>query len=117
MFNKEVVTKFQNIQTPFYYYDLGILKKTIETLKKESDKYGFIVHYAVKANTNDKVLSTIKSYGLGADCVSGGEVKKILEIGFPVDHIVFAGVGKNDAEINLGLDKNIFCFNCCYATF
>jgi len=112
MFTKDIVKKIEFVQTPFYYYDLGLLKRTLEKLTAESKKYGFVVHYAMKANTNDRVLSTIKSFGLGADCVSGGEVKKAVEIGFAADHIVFAGVGKNDTEINLGLDNDIFCFNC-----
>jgi diaminopimelate decarboxylase len=112
MFNKEIVKKFEGKATPFYYYDLGVLKQTLVKLAAESKKYGFIVHYAMKANTNDRILSMIKNNGLGADCVSGNEVKKAIEIGFSNDHIVFAGVGKSDAEINLGLDNNIFCFNC-----
>lgn len=112
MFNKEIIKKFEGRSTPFYYYDLGVLKKTLEKLSAESKKYGFIVHYAMKANTNDKVLALIKSFGLGADCVSGNEVKKAIEIGFPNEHVVFAGVGKSDAEINYALDKDIFCFNC-----
>ena len=71
----------------------------------------FVVHYAVKANANAKVLNIIQQAGLGADCVSGGEIQRSLDCGFPADKIVYAGVGKADWEINLGLDKNIFCFN------
>ncbi len=110
MFAKETIQKFQGIQTPFYYYDLDLLRKTLDTLKKESDKYGFIVHYALKANANNEILSVIKERGLGADCVSGNEVKKAAEHKF--DHIFFAGVGKSDEEINIALDRNITCFNC-----
>ncbi|CAN5335452.1 diaminopimelate decarboxylase [soil metagenome] len=112
MFNKEIVSKLQNTQTPFYYYDIEVLKQTIDLLKKESDKYGYIVHYATKANSNNKILDIIRSYGLGADCVSGNEIKKALECKFDSKHIVFAGVGKSDAEINIALDADIFCFNC-----
>ena len=110
MFPSSLLQKFQNTPTPFYYYDLELLKKTLEELKKESDKYGFVVHYALKANANDEILRTIKSYGLGADCVSGNEVKKASEENF--DKIFFAGVGKSDEEITIALDKNITCFNC-----
>jgi diaminopimelate decarboxylase len=71
----------------------------------------FVVHYAIKANANSKVLNIICQAGLGADCVSGGEIKASLESGFPAKKIVYAGVGKSDWEINLGLEKDIFCFN------
>jgi diaminopimelate decarboxylase len=111
MFNQNILSKLKNIPTPFYYYDTAVLKKTLEQLKAESNKYGFIVHYALKANANNKVLDIIKSYGIGADCVSGNEVKKAIECGFKPEHIVFAGVGKSDTEINYALDNTIFCFN------
>jgi len=80
-------------------------------VKNEAGKYGYHAHYAVKANANPRILSIIAVNGLGADCVSGGEVKAALDAGFPADKIVFAGVGKADWEINLGLDNDIFCFN------
>ena len=110
MFSKETIQKFQSTPTPFYYYDLDLLARTIEALKKESDKYGYHVHYALKANPNDEILSAIQRSGLGADCVSGNEVKKASEHKF--DKIFFAGVGKSDEEINIALEKNITCFNC-----
>jgi len=112
MFNQETINKFRNIPTPFYYYDVEVLNQTLQNLKNESDKYGFIVHYAMKANANNKIVGLIKSFGLGADCVSGNEVKKAIECDFKPGHIVFAGVGKSDSEINYALDNNIFCFNC-----
>src|ERR1035437_3205694 len=112
MFTENIISKFKAIPTPFYYYDLEVLKQTLLNLKKESDKYGFIVHYALKANANNKILDIIKSYSIGADCVSGNEIKKAIELKFNPEHIVFAGVGKSDAEINCALENNIFCFNC-----
>jgi len=112
MFKDHTVSKFKSIPTPFYYYDTEVLKQTLTALKKESDKYDFIVHYALKANTENKILGIIRSFGIGADCVSGNEIKKALECKFESDDIVFAGVGKSDAEINFALDNNIFCFNC-----
>lgn len=69
------------------------------------------MHYAVKANANSKVLEIIARNGLGADCVSGGEIKAALKAGFPAESIVFAGVGKSDWEIRLGIEAGIFCFN------
>lgn len=105
------VEKFKALETPFYYYDTELLRNTLKAVRTESDKYGYHIHYAVKANANPRVLSIIRENGLGADCVSGGEIQAALDAGFPADKIVFAGVGKADWEINLGLDKNIFCFN------
>ena len=105
------VEKFKQLSTPFYYYDVKLLQDTLDVVKTESGKYGYHVHYAVKANANPRILSIIAANGLGADCVSGGEVQAALDAGFPADKIVFAGVGKADWEINLGLDNDIFCFN------
>lgn len=112
MFTEKVISKFKNTATPFYYYDLEVLKRTLQKVKEESSKYNFIVHYALKANANNEILDLIHSYGIGADCVSGNEVKKAVECKFPSEHIVFAGVGKNDDEINYALEQDIFCFNC-----
>lgn len=111
MFSNEQLNKFQSEETPFYYYDLSLLSATLKACTTASNKYGFHVHYALKANVDKRVLETIKSFNIGADCVSGGEVKRALEVGFNNDQIVFAGVGKSDAEINFGLDNDIFCFN------
>ena len=83
----------------------------MNTVKSEAGRYGYHVHYAVKANANPRILSVIAKNGLGADCVSGGEVSAALEAGFSADRIVFAGVGKADWEINIGLENDIFCFN------
>ena len=106
------IAKFRSIQTPFFYYDTDLLRETVTTLKVESKNYNdIIVHYAIKANANPKVLNIICQAGLGADCVSGGEILAAIAAGFPVSKIVYAGVGKSDWEINLALDKNIFCFN------
>ncbi len=110
MFSSEQIKKFQSTPTPFYYYDLDLLNRTLNALKKESEKYGYHVHYALKANANDEILFAIQKSGLGADCVSGNEVKKANEQKF--EKIFFAGVGKSDEEINVALDFNISCFNC-----
>jgi len=110
MFTKDTIQKFKATPTPFYYYDLELLKKTLAALKKESDKYNFVVHYALKANANNEVLSIIQNAGLGADCVSGNEVKKAAEFNF--HNTFFAGVGKSDEEINIALGLDITCFNC-----
>ena len=103
--------KFKNIRTPFYYYDLEVLRKTLEEINFQASPVNYTVHYAMKANVNPRVLEVIKEAGLGADCVSGGEVLAAINAGIPTSKIVFAGVGKADWEINLGLDNDIFCFN------
>lgn len=105
------IEKFKNLETPFYFYDIELLNKTLDLVKSEADKYSYEAHYAVKANANAKILQIIAKKGIGADCVSGGEVKAAIEAGFPASKIVFAGVGKTDWEINLALDNDIFCFN------
>lgn len=105
------VDKFQQWDTPFYYYDVALLKTTLDTLRREIEGQNFHIHYAVKANANPGVLRLIASYGFGADCVSGNEIKRAVECGFKPEQIAFAGVGKTDKEINLALDYDIFCFN------
>lgn len=112
MFSEREITSFNNIKTPFYYYNTERLKDVLTRVKIASEKYGFIVHYAMKANANHRILEIMKEFGFGADCVSGNEVQRALDIGFALNHIAFAGVGKSDAEINLGIDNDIFSFNC-----
>lgn len=102
----------KSTSTPIYYYDIALLRRTIESLlSAASIDHRFKVHYAVKANTRAEILAIISAAGLGADCVSGGEIKAALNAGFPADKIVFAGVGKTDKEIKLGLSHDIECFN------
>jgi diaminopimelate decarboxylase len=106
------VDKFNSVTTPFYYYDTELLRNTLSEIRRETSKYdGFCVHYAIKANANPKVLGIIRQAGLGVDCVSGWEIQTALNAGFPAKKIVYAGVGKSDWEIQLGIDKGIFCFN------
>lgn len=103
--------KFRSLQTPFYYYDMALLQDTLSVIRTEIKRYGYHQHYAIKANANPRILSLIAKNGLGADCVSGGEIRAALNAGFPPEKIVFAGVGKADREINLALDSRIACFN------
>lgn len=106
------IGQFEGIQTPFYYYDTKVLNNTLKAINAETAKHSnYHVHYAVKANANAKILNIIRQAGLGADCVSGGEMKAALDAGFKAEDIVYAGVGKSDWEINLGLDAGISCFN------
>ena len=104
--------RFAQLRTPFYYYDMELLRATLDAINAEARKHeAFVVHYAVKANANPQVLRAIRQAGLGADCVSGGEIEASVRAGFPSSKIVYAGVGKSDWEINIGLDNDIFCFN------
>jgi diaminopimelate decarboxylase len=103
---------FKDRRTPFYFYDTALLRQTIEEVKRQiADRPSWQVHYAVKANANPDILRIIADAGLGADCVSGGEVSAALAAGFRPESIVFAGVGKRDDEIQLGLDAGIGRFN------
>jgi diaminopimelate decarboxylase len=111
MFSNKDISHFANLETPFYYYDLNLLQQTLSKCADAAKVYNFHVHYAMKANFNTRVLQKIKATGFGADCVSGGEVSRAIEIGFDKKQIVFAGVGKSDKEINNALDQDIYCFN------
>jgi diaminopimelate decarboxylase len=104
--------KFRELPTPFYFYDLDVLRNTLDIIKRESEKYGIKVHYAVKANSNPHILKIISSYGYGADCVSMNEIERAISTGFRSSEIVFAGVGKTDRDIEAALAAKISCFNC-----
>lgn len=104
------IEEFKKIRTPFYYYDTDLLRQTLKDIRANTSP-DMHVHYAVKACANPKVLGIIAQEGFGADCVSGGEIQAALNAGFPAGKIVYAGVGKSDWEIELGLDVGIFAFN------
>ena len=106
------INKFADIETPFYYYDVELLKETLECARAEASKHAdYHIHYAIKANFNQRLLQIISTEGFGADCVSGGEVKAALSAGIEPEKIVFAGVGKTEKELRFALDAGIFCFN------
>lgn len=111
LFDESQVNVVKGMQTPFYFYDMELLDKTLHTVAEAAQKRKFHVHYAVKANFNNRILERIQSHGFGADCVSGNEILKSLEKGFPADQITFAGVGKSDEEIEIALEHDIFTFN------
>lgn len=109
---QQILSAVQQNTTPFYWYDMELLNSTLESAANASGKYNYNVHYALKANSNLPILQTIAAQSFGADCVSGNEIKRALEAGFSADNIAFAGVGKTDEEINIGLEHGIFTFNC-----
>lgn len=101
----------ENTPTPFYYYDLPLLRRTLGALSTLTEGTPLRVHYAIKANPNPEILRQMVAAGFGADCVSGGEIKAALKAGFQPEDIFYAGVGKKDWEIELGIDSRIGCFN------
>ncbi len=111
MFNKDIAGRLAKLKTPFYYYDMDMLEKTLSVIKKEAEKYNYRIHYALKSNANERILKEIEAAGFGADCVSGNEIHMALKTGFSTKDIVFAGVGKTDDEIITGIKNDIFCFN------
>lgn len=112
MLSQNTLANFKNRPTPFYYYDMELLRQTAQKAMNEAAKYGYHLHYAVKANFNAPILKELAGMGFGADCVSGREVELAVQQSFSAKDVVFAGVGKSDAEINAALDLDIFCFNC-----
>ncbi|RMF67926.1 MAG: diaminopimelate decarboxylase, partial [Calditrichaeota bacterium] len=112
MFDPKLIEKFTRLETPFYYYDLDLLRETFQHLGQVVAQKSYKIHYALKANSNERILRLVKEHGFGADCVSGNEILRALQVGFDPEDIVFAGVGKTDQEILLALEKGIHCFNC-----
>ncbi|MDE6346494.1 MAG: diaminopimelate decarboxylase [Muribaculaceae bacterium] len=105
------IDRFQSIRTPFYYYDLDLLSRTVAEAAAQTGDSRYHIHYALKANANPLVLAPMREAGWGVDCVSGNEVEAAVVNGFSPDSIVFAGVGKTDEEINYALGVGIGCFN------
>ena len=112
MLDISTIEKLDKVATPFYYYDMDLLKRTVDIVGSLAEKHDIKVHYAVKANVERRVLECISSKGFGADCVSGNEVLHAHNCGFPADKIVYAGVGKTDKEIYDALQLGIEAFNC-----
>jgi len=111
MITTKAIEAFGQIETPFYYYDMELLRRTLQECSTQAGRYGYQIHYAIKANDDLRILSLIRDYGFGVDCVSGGEVQMALDACFAPEKIVFAGVGKTDKEITLALKAGIGCFN------
>ena len=97
--------------TPFYYYDISLLRRTLDLLAEQAGRYGIKVHYAVKANSERRILKMIAEAGFGVDAVSANEIVHALSCGFAASDVMFAGVGKTDHEIRTALQAGIGCFN------
>lgn len=112
MFTQKTKAHFKELETPFYFYDVELLRENLKGLRDAATRNDLIIHYALKANSNNKIVKIISEYISGADCVSGNEIKKAIECGYSPNHIAFAGVGKSDKEIIYALENQIFSFNC-----
>lgn len=112
MLSRQVADKLAKYETPFYLYDIGLLNQTLESLMSIASKYGYKIHYAIKANYDPRLLQIIRKYGVGIDCASGNEVRCAIEAGFDPKSIVYAGVGKRDKEIRYAIEQDILAINC-----
>ena len=112
MLSRQIASRLRGYETPFYLYDTALLRQTLESVVYESNKYGYKVHYAIKANYDDHLLGIIRQYGLGIDCASGNELRKAVEAGFDPKGIVYAGVGKRDKELRYAIEQGIMAINC-----
>lgn len=112
MLSRQVVEKLRNYETPFYFYDMDLLRQTLDSVVWAASKYNFKMHYAIKANYDPRILQVIREYGLGIDCASGNEVRCAIEAGFDPKSIVYAGVGKRDKELRYAIEQGIFSINC-----
>ncbi len=111
MLSRQIASKLLAYETPFYLYDMALLRQTLESVVYESKRYGYHLHYAIKANYDDRLLSVIREYGLGIDCASGNELRKAIEAGFDPRKIVYAGVGKRDKELRYAIEQQILAIN------
>jgi len=99
------------VGTPFYCYSSAAIERSFEAFRDAFGGQNAFISYAMKANSNQAVLTTLAKLGAGMDVVSEGELRRARSAGVPGERIIFSGVGKTLAEMNLGLDENIFCFN------
>ncbi len=98
----------QNQGHACYVYDLENIRLRFEKMKSAlSGLKNLSIHYALKANGNDKVLQCLHSLGAGADVVSAGEMDLALKNGYQASDIIFSGVAKSVEEINAAIDQGI----------
>jgi len=105
---KDIAEKFG---TPIYCYSYKQLKENISNFKKNFKSFSPLICFAIKSNTNVKLIKEIKKFGLGADVVSMGELMIALKAGIKPKKIVFSGVGKKSNEISYAIDKKILLIN------
>ncbi|MBO4455732.1 MAG: diaminopimelate decarboxylase [Bacteroidales bacterium] len=112
MLSRQAAPSLRKYETPFYFYDIDLLRQTLESITSVAKRYGFVIHYAIKANYDPHILAVIREYGLGVDCASGNEVRCAIEAGFDPSGIMYAGVGKRDKELRYAVEQGIFAINC-----
>ncbi|MCC8036095.1 MAG: diaminopimelate decarboxylase [Rikenellaceae bacterium] len=112
MLSSKIKERLHQERTPLYLYDMDLLRRTLESAREASGRYGYKVHYALKANFDPVIVECIHDHGFGTDCVSGNEVRYSIECGFAPSDVVYAGVGKTDEEIEYAIRQQIFAFNC-----
>lgn len=112
MITQSALQSFNRMETPFFYYDMDILRRTVDNFASTLEKYGITAHYAVKANSNGRILKTISGAGIQAECATGNEITLALANGFPASGIFFDGVAKTDKEIKTALEAGVELFNC-----
>ena len=106
-----LTTIAEAVGTPFYCYSSAAIERSFDAFRDAFAGQNAFISYAMKANSNQAVLTTLAKLGAGMDVVSEGELRRARSAGVPGERIIFSGVGKTLAEMNLGLDENIFCFN------
>ena len=106
-----LATIAEAVGTPFYCYSSTAIETNFQAFRTAFKGQDAAIFYAMKANSNQAVLATLARLGAGMDIVSEGELRRALAAGVPGARIIFSGVGKTLAEMKLGLDENIFCFN------
>jgi diaminopimelate decarboxylase len=99
------------VGTPFYCYSSATIERHYHVFSEAFADLRALVCYAMKANSNQAVLATLARAGAGMDVVSEGELRRARAVGVPAQKIIFSGVGKTRAEMALGLDEDILCFN------
>src|ERR1700754_5086234 len=100
-----------SVGTPFYCYSTATLERHYRVFSEAFADVPSLVCYAMKANSNQSVLTTLARLGAGADVVSGGELKRARAAGIPPEKIMFSGVGKTRAELAQAIAEGIFCIN------
>lgn len=101
----------EQVGTPFYVYSAATLRRHVRVVREAFEGIPTLMAYAMKANSNQAVLTLMAREGCGADVVSGGELQRALAAGIPAEKIVFSGVAKTVAEMRQGLMAGIKCFN------
>jgi diaminopimelate decarboxylase len=99
------------VGTPFYCYSTATLTRHFTLFDEALSGMDHLVCYAMKANSNQAVLTLMAGLGAGVDVVSGGEYRRAIAAGFTGDKIVFSGVGKTREEMTLALQGGIRQFN------